>query len=211
MQGLLVNVASTFPEADEKHFFGMFVAFEELFGFRNRDVCGTFHRKPICAGTDRWKSECSDGVLCGDGKATPVATCQEFVFISVTVTPDRTDGMNDPFGWQPVTFGDFGLARGPSAQFSAFFQHFGPGCAVDCSINSAPAQQCCVRRINNRVDLLPGDVTFDYKNPVGNGSTHRRLKQLKGRENLNRETASSEFCRRSLSTEAPCRETMTVD
>src|SRR5690242_12827508 len=79
----------------------------------------------------------------------------------LTVTPDRADGVNDPFRGEPVTFGDLCLAGRTTAEHATFLQQLRPGGAMDRAIHAAAAQQGRVGRIHDRVHALLRDVASD--------------------------------------------------
>ena len=94
-----------------------------------------------------------------------VARGQRQIFTLTTAMPDRTDGMNYIPRRQPVTSGDFGVARLAATQRTAFGQQLGTGRAMDCAIHAAAAEQRGIRGVNDGVNLQACDVGNDNFQP----------------------------------------------
>jgi hypothetical protein len=66
---------------------------------------------------------------------------ERLVFAFAATLPDRADGMNDMPRRKPVTMGDLGVARLAATKRAAFGKQPWPGCAMDCAIDPAAAEQ----------------------------------------------------------------------
>ena len=100
-------------------------------------------------------------MLCGEREALDVTTFQKLVFAFVAAVPHRPDGVDDEFGRQIVAFGDLGLAGFTALEHHALGQKLGPGRAVNGPVHAAPAQQCCVRGIDDGINVKRGNITLE--------------------------------------------------
>jgi hypothetical protein len=98
-----------------------------------------------------------------------VTRCQQLGLAPVMSSINRTNGMNHVFRRKVSGRGDHGLAgREPlgilcPANFTASLQNRWPTGAVDGAVNAASTQESRVGRVNDRVNLVAGDVA--YGNP----------------------------------------------
>ena len=123
-----------------------------LYGI-NSDTCGMRHRKMIYAGADRRKCNCF-AAQCGClRKAIAIAGCQQTIFIGCTTMPDRSRCVDDITTGETVCFGCFCFACGAAAKRSAFRQQFRSRSTMNRPIYTAAAEQRCIRRVNNCIDL----------------------------------------------------------
>jgi len=97
-------------------------ASERLFRLHQRDTRGAIKRETICAGADAREGDGPDGVTGRQFQAVTVAACQEIVFAARAVLPDGTDGVDDPFGQEVVTFRNLRLPGRTTAERAALFQ-----------------------------------------------------------------------------------------
>ena len=97
----------------------------------------------------------------GQSQRVPIATRQEFVFITLAAVPDGSDGVNDPFGSKAISFGDLGFAGIASIERPAFFQKLGAGGAVNRSIDTSAAQETLIGGVDNRVHGKRGDIALN--------------------------------------------------
>ena len=75
--------------------------------------------------------------------------------------PDRTDGVNDESSWQTISVRDFSFAWTTTAQQAAFGEQFGACGAVNRAIDATTAEERCVRRVHNGVNVQFSDVALD--------------------------------------------------
>src|SRR5207244_12721239 len=83
---------------------------------RHGDLRRAFHWKSVRAGADGWKRNRLHAVLFRQSKRVSITTREQFVLAAMTVAPERADGVNDPLGREPVSFGDSCLTGGAPAQ-----------------------------------------------------------------------------------------------
>src|SRR5437867_6788230 len=140
------------------------IASEKLFRFHQRDGRGAIKWKTIRAGADARESDGFDGETCRQLQAVAVTACQEVGFAARTVVPDRTDGLDDPFGRQVIAFSNFRLPGGTTAKGEALFQEPRTGRSVNRPVHSAASEQRGVGRVHNGVDGLAGAVPLDNGN-----------------------------------------------
>src|SRR5713226_4208275 len=100
----------------------------------------------------------------GQSQRVPIATRQEFVFITLAAVPDGSDGVNDPFGPKAISFGDLGFAGITSIERPTFFRELGAGGAVNCSIDASAAQETLVGGVDNRIDVKRGNIALNNLN-----------------------------------------------
>lgn len=87
-----------------------------------------------------------------------VAAGQLFRLALLAAVPDRSNRVNHKGSRKPVPVGDFCVARCATAERRAFRKQPGAGGTVNCSVDSAPAQQRTIRRINNRINPQRRDI-----------------------------------------------------
>jgi hypothetical protein len=87
-----------------------------------------------------------------------VARRQRLIFALAPVVPHRPYGMNYMPRRQTVTFGDFGVAGLAAMERAAFGQQFGPGRAMDRTIDAATAEQRRVGGVDDGVNAQRRDV-----------------------------------------------------
>ena len=75
--------------------------------------------------------------------------------------PDRTDGVNDEASWQTISARDFSFAWATTAQRAAFGEQFGACGAVNRAIDAATAEERCVRRVHNGINVQFSDVAAE--------------------------------------------------
>ena len=105
------------------------------------------------------------GVAEFDGAA--IARCQRLLFALVAAMPDRADGMDHMPRRQPISLGDLGVAGLAAMKRAAFGQEVRPRRAMDRTIDTAPAEQRRIRRVDDRVNAKRGDVGDDDFQPRG--------------------------------------------
>ena len=66
--------------------------------------------------------------------------------------PDRADGMDHMPRWQPIRQSDFGIAGLAAMERAAFGKKFGPGCAMDRTIDAPAAEQRGIGGVDNGVN-----------------------------------------------------------
>jgi hypothetical protein len=76
-------------------------------------------------------------------------------------TPYRPDCVNDKASWQTISTRDFSFAWTTTAQHAAFREQFGACGAVNRAIDAATAEESCVRRVHNGINLELCDVALD--------------------------------------------------
>jgi len=85
------------------------------------------------------------------------------VFAGAAAAPDRSHGVNHVTRFQAASrcrhrlTGRAATLPGPNP--FAFFEDGRTSCPVDRAVDAAASEQAAVRRVYNRVDLFPGDVS----------------------------------------------------
>ena len=98
---------------------------------------------------------------------TAIARCQRLVFALAAAVPDRADGMDHMPCGQPVSIGDLGIAGLAAVERTAFGQKFRSRRAMDRTVDTAPAEQGRIRRVDDGVNAKRGDVGDDDFQPRG--------------------------------------------
>src|SRR5579864_4932155 len=112
-------------EANENDCFHQIVSLQKPHRLVHGNSCGAIHWKAVCAGADRWERHGLDAVLFNQRETTPIAVREQIVLAALATVPNRPDRVDDPFGREPITARDFCLARGATAQITAFGKKFG--------------------------------------------------------------------------------------
>jgi hypothetical protein len=115
---------------------------------------GPIRRKTINTSRDGWKRE-------------------QFVLAVIAAAPHRANSVNHMLCRKPIAGRDLRLTGHASAEFFTFRTQLGTGCAMDCTINTAAAEQCAVRRVDDCIerkrryvgyaDFEPGGADFSGK------------------------------------------------
>jgi len=112
-------------------------------------------------------------VLVSEANRLTMAACQGRSFAAITTAIDRADCMNDVFGGQPSSFGDYRLPGRQAPDLADDFPALGkdrgaPG-AMDGTIHSATAKQRRIGGIHDGVGGFFGDVggTVEFDGPAG--------------------------------------------
>jgi hypothetical protein len=79
--------------------------------------------------------------------------------------PNRAHGVNDMPRPQPITPGDFGIARGTAIERAAFRKQLRPGRPMDRTIHAATAKQRTVRGVDDSVNAQCRDIGDDDFQP----------------------------------------------
>jgi hypothetical protein len=69
--------------------------------------------------------------------------------------------VNDESSWQTISARDFSFAWTTTAQRVAFGEQFGACCAVNRAVDAATAEERCVCRVHNGINLQFSDVALD--------------------------------------------------
>src|SRR6476660_7211405 len=75
--------------------------------------------------------------------------------------PDRTDGVYDESSCQTISGRDFSFAGTTTAQRAAVGEQFGACGAVNRAIDAATAEERCVRRVHDGINVQFSDVALD--------------------------------------------------
>jgi hypothetical protein len=118
----------------------------------DRDLRGPVRRK--AKGSSRYGREGDRSEPMGSGQidSGSIAGGQQSLLTAASAAPNRTDGMNYVFGWQPVAARDLSAARCAAAEHSAFFEEFFSCSIVNGAVNTAATEERAVRSINDGVD-----------------------------------------------------------
>jgi hypothetical protein len=76
----------------------------------------------------------------------------------VTAVPNRSDSVDNKFGWQVVAFGQLGIAGVTANQGSALRQQAWTRRAMDGAIHATSAQQGIVGCVDDGIDVEVGDI-----------------------------------------------------
>ena len=113
---------------------------------------------PVGAGADRRERDRRGAELVGDFEATPVAAREEPRFAGVAAAPDRADGVDHESGGEPEPGRGLGVAERAAIEVAAGVEQLRAGRPVDRPVDAAPAEQRRVGGVDDRVDVLGGDV-----------------------------------------------------
>src|SRR6202030_4316104 len=83
---------------------------------------------------------------------------KQLAFALTAAVPDRTDGVNDVLGRQPMTPCDLGSTGRAAAERSAFDKQFRSRGAMDRTIDATAAEQRLIGGIDDGVDRKRGDI-----------------------------------------------------
>jgi len=169
---------------DECHFVDLVAATEKLSCRLDGNSRRLRNRIAIGTATDRWKCRSLDRVLDREAQGVPITFRQSFCFAVFSSAPKRADGVNDKARPQAITTRQFRFARFTTAEATAFRQQLGPGGAMDCTIDSATAEQRRVRGVYDGIDIERGDVAtndgdlrdpcFQFMEQAGRSTRNRR-------------------------------------
>lgn len=124
----------------------------------HRDDCGLIRRVAVNPGGNGGKGDAPRARGHRLFQGTPVGRGKERGFTVASAPPHRPHGVNDEAGRETKARRDFGVASGAAAKRPTRRQQFGTGRPVDRAIHAAASQQAVVRRVDNGVHLLAGDV-----------------------------------------------------
>ena len=79
----------------------------------------------------------------GQVQRRAIAGRQQLLLALAAAVPDRTDGVNDVLGRQPITPRDLGGAGRAAAERSAFDKQFRSRGAMDRAVDATAAEQRC--------------------------------------------------------------------
>jgi len=131
----------------------------------NSDGRGFVFGEMVDAGADIGEGDGAEVVFHGQGQCVAVAIRQQAGLVMAAAVPDRSDGMDDPFGGKPAACGDDGLACCAAALFCpdglAFGQDRRSACAMDGAVDAAPAEQGAVSRVDDGVGCHFRDVALE--------------------------------------------------
>lgn len=147
-------------ETDEAHFFQLWMRGEKVEHGAHRDDRGLFRRVAVHPGGNGGKGDAPRARGHRFLQGSPVGRGEERGFAVVTATPHRPHSVDDKAGRQTKARRDFGVASGAAAQWPAGRQQFGTGRPMNGSVHAAAPQQTVVRRVDNGVHLLAGDVAL---------------------------------------------------
>src|SRR5919201_3108283 len=160
-QETAVGVVGRLAEADEDDpVERVRVLGDEALRLGDRDRGRVLEREAVDAGADRREGDRPDAALARDRERVPVAARQQLRLALAAAVPDRPDGVDHPGGRQPVAAGDLRLAGRAAAEPTALLEQLRPGGAVYRAVDAAAAEQAAVRRVDDRVDALLGDVAL---------------------------------------------------
>src|ERR1700675_3443914 len=94
----------------------------------------------------------------GQVQCRAIAGGKQLLLALAATVPDRTDGVNDVLGRQPMTPRDLGSAGRAAAERSAFDKQFRPRGAMDRAVNATATEQRLIGGIDDGVDRKRGDV-----------------------------------------------------
>jgi hypothetical protein len=134
---------------------------------------GPIRRKTINTSRDGWKRERHQAMARSEIKCGAIARRQQFVLAVIAAAPHRANSVNHMLCRKPIAGRDLRLTGHASAEFFTFRTQLGTGCAMDCTINTAAAEQCAVRRVDDCIerkrryvgyaDFEPGGADFSGK------------------------------------------------
>ncbi len=91
-----------------------------------------------------------------------IGRCQEFRFTVPSISIAGSDGMDDIFCMQLPGAGDNRTAcRAPLIFLAQLLHDRRPACVMNCPIHAAASRQMYIGCIDNRINVLKGDVAMD--------------------------------------------------
>jgi hypothetical protein len=174
LQDLPVRVVNVFAPNNENHFLDLIAYGEKIARRFGRNVSGFLNRITVSAATDCRKRYRFEFIFHRKLQRIAVAIFQCPGFVLFPAAPDWTDGVNDKASWQKISTRDFSFAWTTAAQRAAFGEQFGARGAVNRAIDSATAEERCVRRVHNGINVQFSDVALDNLDSAV-GILHRSL------------------------------------
>ena len=156
-----VHFANVFAPKRKDQIVDLIVIRQEFSGCCDGDLCRVQDRKAIRAATDRGKRDGPNFVFNRDLQRVAITIREDFRFAATTSHPERADGVDDKTRRQIVSASEFRFAGLATAKCLTFRKKLRSRSAMNCTVNSAAAQQGRVGRVDNCVDIEPGDVAVD--------------------------------------------------
>ena len=126
-----------------------------------RDMRGFLNRVTVSAATDRRKCYRFDFILHRKLQRIAVAICQCPRFVMLPAPSDRTDCVNDKASWQTISTRDFSFAGTTTAQRTTLGEQFRACGTVNRAIDAGTAEERCICRVHNRINIQFSDVAAD--------------------------------------------------
>lgn len=121
----------------------------------------------IDAGGNGRKRDRRELMLGGELQSIGISLEQEFRVSALFHSVPRTDRMDDVSCRQCEAWGDDRLARLTGSEWPTMILELGPSSSVDGSAHAAATNEVTVSRIDDRIDVLPGDIPwFEYHHGV---------------------------------------------
>jgi hypothetical protein len=131
---------------------------ERLYGRRNGNSGSAISRKSERTSGNRGKRDRGKAVVAAQFDGAAVARSKLRVLVARTTVPDGADSMDYMPRGKQITFGDFGAAGLAAMERAAFGQQFGPGRAMDRTIDAAAAEQRRVGGVDDGVNAQRRDI-----------------------------------------------------
>ena len=161
-----IRLVNVFAPNNENHFLRI-IAYREKFTRRLEcNARGFLNRITVSATTDRGKRQCFDFIFHRKLQRIAVAICQALRLAVCSATPNRPNCVNNEASRQAIATRNLCFPGTTTAQRAAFGEQFGACGAVNCAIDAATAEERCVRRVHNGINVQFGDVAADNLNPT---------------------------------------------
>ena len=156
-----VCVEDVFVPNNENHVPDLTVRGEKFARRFERDMRGFLNWITVSAATDRRKGYRFDFTLHRKLQRIAVAICQRPRFVVFPATPDRSDCVNHEASGQTISTRDFSFTGTTTAQRTAFGEQFRACGMVNRAIDAATAEERCIRRVHDRINIEFSDVAAD--------------------------------------------------
>src|SRR6266576_1404129 len=128
---------------------------------RNRDWGGELNRIAVRTGGDRRERDRQAAELVRELDSTPMARCEQRGLSLAPAAPDRADGVKHVLRGKCAARGGFHVSGVAASEKAALLEDRRPSRSVDRAVDTAAAEEPRIRGVDDRVDLLLGDVTQD--------------------------------------------------
>ena len=154
----LVGIVIGLGEGDEDDFVEGGVGLKEVAGGGEGDAGGFFDGEAVDSGADGGEGDGADFVVEGEFEGVAIAVGEQSAFITVAAAPDRAGSMNDKFGGELITLGNFGFPDFAAVEFATFGKQFGANSAVDGPVDPASTEEGGVGGVDDGINGLLGKV-----------------------------------------------------
>jgi hypothetical protein len=131
----------------------------------DRDRRGPLEREAIDARGDRRKRDAPTPQLGRELERASIAGAKKRILAPAAAVPDRPDRVDDVPGVEVARARCLGLPGPAAAERDALGENVRTACAVNGTVDAAPAAQRFVRRIDDGIDLLERNIPSREEDP----------------------------------------------